>query len=208
MMFSTYYENNEAAEIPIPQNYSAVVGNPDAKSQADVPAGSGAKWFCEGDKQNEYENSAAFPQKACRGNLQTLLYFHDCVNPITLKSSYSGRAFGTANQCPRDMKRMPRLRFSIRYNFSRALPGGWTDKAPLTLSCGSSYCAHGDFIMGWYPEAAKNMLRATGKSSLKIVSGEKGNGYQKPTCKARDRDPRHGTSDYATALKEGGHVGM
>jgi len=58
--------------------------------------------------------------------------------------------------------------------------------------------------MGWYPEAAKNMLRATGKSSLKIVSGENGKGYQKPSCKAKDRDPGHGTSDYATALKEGG----
>ncbi|KAF1989333.1 hypothetical protein K402DRAFT_401988 [Aulographum hederae CBS 113979] len=190
-LFSVYYENNELAEIPIPNNYRAVIGNPNAKSQADVPAGSGAKWFCEGDIKVEYSQSTAFPPRTCKGYMQTLLYFHDCVNPTTLKSAYSSPTFGTRNRCPADMKRMPRLRFSVRYDLRRTIPGGWTGVPPLELACGSSFCAHGDFMMGWTEDAAMNMLKATGQRTLKNVAGSK-----PPTaCKPADRDPMGGTSD-------------
>lgn len=200
-LFSVYYENNELAEVPIPQNYHSVIGNPKAKSQADVHAGSGAKWFCEGDKANEHQQSTAFPTKTCSGNLQTLLYFHDCVDTTTLKSAYSSNSFGTANKCPKNMKRMPRLRYSIRYDVRKLIPGGWNGHPPLELTCGSSFCAHGDFIMGWVEDAARNMLKSTGQKTLVPVSGSRGAQGARPACKPRDRDPNGGTSHLAAGMQ-------
>jgi hypothetical protein len=162
------------------------------------------KWFCEGDKTNEYQQSAAFPSKTCSSNLQTLLYFHDCVDTTTLKSAYSGNSFGTANKCPRNMKRMPRLRYSIRYNLQKAIPGGWNGRPPLELTCGSSFCAHGDFIMGWVEDAARNMLKSTGQRTLVPVSGSRGAQGARPACKPRDRDPSGGTSNIAVAKQQHG----
>jgi hypothetical protein len=201
-LFSVYYENVENAEVPIPQNYHAVIGNPKAKSQSDVHAGSGAKWFCEGDKANEHQQSAAFPTKTCSGYLQTLLYFHDCVDTTTLKSAYSGNSFGTANKCPRNMKRMPRLRYSIRYDLRKMIPGGWNGRPPLELTCGSSYCTHGDFIMGWVEDAARNMLKSTGQKTLVPVSGSRGPQGSAPACKPRDRDPHGGTNTVGASMKQ------
>lgn len=57
------------------------------------------------------------------------------------------------------MYRIPRLRFSIRYDLRSILPDGWSGAPPLKLSCGGSYCMHGDFINGWLPGAAENMVK-------------------------------------------------
>ncbi|KAF2667538.1 hypothetical protein BT63DRAFT_480487 [Microthyrium microscopicum] len=197
-LFSVYYENIEAAEIPIPQNYHAVIGNPSGKSQFDVPAGSGAKWFCEGDKANEYQQSTGFPTHTCSSNLQFLLYFHDCVDTVSLKSAYS-----KGGRCAGNMKRMPRLRYSVRYNLKRIMPNGWSGAPPLKLACGSSYCAHGDFINGWVEDAARNMLKSRGQHSLVPVDGSRGKQGARPNCKPVDRDPKGGTSDYKIAAQQG-----
>ncbi|EHL01562.1 hypothetical protein M7I_2447 [Glarea lozoyensis 74030] len=172
----SYYVSIENAEIAIPQNYKSVVGNAAATSQAAVEPLAGIQWFCEGDA-TETKDLAAFPTKTCSTHLQTLLLFHDCVNPTTLESTYSGTqhwttTFKPANRCPAGMKRMPQLRFSIRYDLRNALPNGWSGAAPLALACGSSYCSHGDFINGWLPEAAENMLLANDKRDKLIQSVE------------------------------------
>lgn len=133
--FSAYYVDIDKAEIAIPQDYKVIVGNSAATSQTDVNDLAGIEWFCEGDA-GETKDAAAFPSKTCSTHLQTLLLFHDCVNPMTLESAYSGTqnwntTFKPDNRCPEGMKRMPRLRFSIRYDLRKAIPDGWSGEAPL-----------------------------------------------------------------------------
>ncbi|KAI9162692.1 Proline utilization trans-activator [Paramyrothecium foliicola] len=201
--FSAYYVSIENAEIAIPQDFRNVVGNASATSQEDVPALAGHSWFCEGSESGEKDPSA-FPTVTCKTHLQTLLLFHDCVNPDTLESDYSGTQHWTetskpANRCPAGMKRIPQLRFSIRYDLRKILPDGWTGPPPLELACGNSYCFHGDFINGWLPEAAENMLLANAKREFAGVDGPNGAynaGSLCPFEEAKDQDPEHGVSDY------------
>lgn len=202
--FSAYYVDIDKAEIAIPQNYRAVVGNAQAQTQADVPSLAGQSWFCEhGDVVQPEKDAAAFPLKGCPVFLQTLLLFHDCVNPDTLESAYSGTHnwdgdFHPTNRCPAGMFRMPRLRFSIRFDMRKILPDGWDGTAPLELSCGPSYCFHGDFINGWLPEAAENMLLANSKRDFAGVSGPAGRYNAGSVCGAeyaQDADPENGTAE-------------
>jgi hypothetical protein len=44
------------------------------------------------------------------------------------------------------------------------------------------------------------MLKAKGQSFMRI-DGAHGNGKQFSSCKAKDRDPDHGTNDYLTSLQ-------
>jgi hypothetical protein len=133
--FSAYYIGINPAEVAIPQNFKVVVGNSSAISQADVPEPAGIQWFCEGDA-GETKDEAAFPTSTCSTHLQTLLLFHDCVNEETLESTYSGTqnwnsTYKATNRCPEGMKRMPQLRFSIRYDLKTILPAGWSGTAPF-----------------------------------------------------------------------------
>ena len=75
------------------------------------------------------------------------------------------------------------------------------DAILLTLSkLGDGYCFHGDFINGWFDDAAKNMLKAKGQSFLRI-DGSHGSGKQYSSCKAKDSDPGNGTSDFKESLQ-------
>lgn len=65
---------------------------------------------------------------------------------------------------------------------------------------GEGYCFHGDFINGWYEDAAKTMLQAKGQTFMEI-RGAHGGGKVYSKCKAQDRDPKGGTSDYFESLK-------
>ncbi|KAF5525969.1 hypothetical protein CGCA056_v003850 [Colletotrichum aenigma] len=204
--FSAYYVSIDKAEVAIPQNYKAVVGNSSATSQDGVENLAGIQWFCDhgGQGTTDGKDAAEFPSKTCPAHLQTILLFHECVNETTLESTYSGvqhwtKTFRPENRCPLGMKRMPQLRFSIRYDLRTALPDGWDGPAPLELACGSSYCTHGDFINGWLPEAAENMLKANDKRDFAGVDGPNGKYNAGTLCKttAVDADPEHGTSDYA-----------
>lgn len=201
--FSAYYIGIDWAEVPIPQNYKSVAGNASATSQDGVEPLSGIKWFCDHGGVSEDKDDAAFPTHTCPAHLQTLLLFHDCVNEETLESTYSGTQHWTEtskpeNRCPVGMKRMPQLRFSIRYDLRNVLPDGWEGPAPLELACGSSYCSHGDFINGWLPEAAENMLLASDKREFAGVDGPAGKHNAGSICNgtAADQDPENGTSDY------------
>ncbi|RSL56826.1 hypothetical protein CEP53_006663 [Fusarium sp. AF-6] len=192
------------SEVAVPQSYKAVAGNASATSSDGVDPLAGIQWFCEYGGSKETKDRAAFPTKGC-GRLQTLLLFHDCVNEEMLESAYSGthhwtETFKPTNRCLAGMKRMPQLRFSIRYDLRDILPDGWDGPAPLELSCGSSFCSHGDFINGWLPEAAENMLLANHKRDFKGVNGPNGKYNAGPLCKdedIKDADPEHGTSNYA-----------
>ncbi|KAL2885809.1 hypothetical protein HOO65_070271 [Ceratocystis lukuohia] len=207
--FSAYYVSINNAEIAIPQDFRNVVGNASATTQAGVPELAGHSWFCEGEPVDESKDPAAFPTSTCSTHLQTLLLFHDCVNPDTLESDYSGTqhwtSFGVpANRCPAGMKRIPQLRFSIRFDLRKLLPNGWKGAPPLELACGPSYCFHGDFINGWLPEAAENMLKATSKTEFAGVDGPDGKSDAGSVCgakNARDRSPNEGTSDFLEAAK-------
>ncbi|TEA12219.1 hypothetical protein C8034_v006255 [Colletotrichum sidae] len=208
--FSAYYVAIESAEVAIPQDYKTVAGNSKAASQADVEELAGIKWFCEGDEDGgDKRDAAAWPTKTCSSHLQTLLLFHDCVNEQTLESAYSGTqnwkdGFKPANRCPEGMKRMPQLRFSIRYDLRDVLPGGWTGTPPFELACGTSYCTHGDFINGWLPEAATNMLKANDKREFAGVDGPNGKANAGSKCgasNAKDAEPNQGTSDYEESVK-------
>lgn len=199
--FSAYYKHIDKAEVAIPQDFKVVVGNVSATSQDDVDPLAGIQWFCEY-ADPEDKDRAAFPSKGC-GRLQTILLFHDCVNEETLESTYSGTQHWTAtskpeNRCPIGMKRMPQLRFSIRYDLREILPDGWDGPAPLELSCGPSFCTHGDFINGWLPEAADNML-AIEEKGFYGVDGPNGKYNDGPLCDSEDvadADKENGTSDY------------
>lgn len=91
--FSAYYVDIEHAEMAIPQDFVNVIGNAQGQTQADVPSLAGHTWFCEHGCEPEPQpgkDPAAFPSKGCPVYLQTLLLFHDCVDPDTLASAYSG----------------------------------------------------------------------------------------------------------------------
>lgn len=198
--FKAYYIGIEDAEIPYPENFKAVAGNASARSQDGIGAFTGVEWFCEyGPGKSEGEDAAAFPKQGCNVNrLQSLLLFQDCVNPDTLESAYSGRHnLPRVNRCPENMLRIPQLRFSVRFDTEEALPDGWSGEAPLQLASGPSYSWHGDFINGWLPEAAKNMLFAAGKREFHAVAGPLD---KQPPCTSKDSDPDNGTSDYEESL--------
>ncbi|KAE8314898.1 hypothetical protein BDV41DRAFT_563245 [Aspergillus transmontanensis] len=207
--FSAYYVDVNSAEIAIPQNMELLAGNATATSQDGVDGNAGIQWFRDS-QAGEDKDDAAFPEKTCKYHLQTLLLFPDCANPDTLEYAYSANpdwvdGYGK-NRCPIGMKRIPRLRFSIRYDLRKILPDGWSGTPPLELACGSSYCSHGDFINGWLPEAAENMVKDASSNDREYfqVLGPNGTGDEGSLCDAedaQDSDPTHGTSDYWESVK-------
>ncbi|KAH6625650.1 hypothetical protein C7974DRAFT_204806 [Boeremia exigua] len=211
--FSSYYQNSGYAEAAFPADTGLIAGNASAHTQAAADHKYNLlEWWCEMD-ESEAKDAGKFPTKTCSTHLQVQLRFPDCYSSETLKYEYSEVAWGNANRCPDGMKRIPQLRFSIRYDLRKALPEGWSGTAPLQLSCsdtvGDGYCMHGDFINGWYADAAENMLKADadGKQKFKSVDGEHGTGSKPSECTPEDADPNNGTSDYETSLtmmKNGG----
>ncbi|KAK4222212.1 hypothetical protein QBC38DRAFT_519569 [Podospora fimiseda] len=203
-MFSTYYENIDKAEIPYPQDFFAVAGNASAKTQADANENfTGLTWWCEnGPEDRQSRNRALMPRVTCSGNIQTILRFPDCVQPTNIKNyAYSAN---NGNRCPSNMKRIPQLRFSVRYNVRSLIPQGWNGTPPLKLACGNigeGYCFHGDFINGWFDDAQKNLLKATSRNTWVRVDGARGQGKAgNGGCQTRDGDPNGGTSDYLKSL--------
>ncbi|KAK7912014.1 hypothetical protein PG985_014495 [Apiospora marii] len=202
--FSAYYNLGETpAEVPFPQDLKMVAGKAEGTKPGDMPAEAKIEWVCEGMNPPPPADKNGFPSKTCDTHIQTLLYFPQCVNEATLETGYKDRAHGTPNWCPQGMKSMPQLRFSIRYDARKVLPGGWDGVAPFRQACGDNiYCSHGDFINGWTPTAAKNMVATTSdKYHFAPVDGDKGKAGDKQTCKQRDADPSHGTSDFAESVK-------
>lgn len=136
VMFSTYYENIDKAEIPFPHDFFAIAGNASAKSQADVDERTtGITWWCEnGPEDRQNRPRAALPRVTCSTHIQAILRFPDCVNTADIKKY----AYAAANggRCPSGMKRMPQLRFSIRYDVRKLIPQGWSGVPPLKLACG------------------------------------------------------------------------
>ncbi|ROV92431.1 hypothetical protein VPNG_09595 [Cytospora leucostoma] len=207
--FTAYYNLGASeAEVAIPQNLNMTAGSATAQTSSEMSANApnaGVEWFCEDDDAPADKDAAAFPTSTCSTYLQTLLYFPDCVDEDTLETEYTDRSYGTSNWCPAGYSRMPQLRFSIRYDLRSALPSGWSGEPPLVLSSGTSFSSHGDFINGWLPEAAENMVATTKeKYTFSAVDGPNGNDGDGSVCKttATDADPDHGTSDYATSVEE------
>ena len=149
-----------------------VAGNASASTAEDVGDLWTMSWWCEYGPETT-PDSNGWPDAGCNiGRLQTQLRFPDCVNPDTLATGYSSRAWlENPNRCPDGMKRIPQLRFSVRFDTSEALPDGWSGEAPLQLASGNAYSFHGDFINAWLPEAAENMLLASDKDEFQRVSG-------------------------------------
>ncbi|KAL0942172.1 short-chain dehydrogenase [Colletotrichum truncatum] len=200
--FTAYYNfDKDPAEVPIPPNFNVVAGNAEAKTEKDLIEGSDIAWLCQNQKFDAGgKANSQFPQSTCSTSLQSVLWFPDCVDSKTLKSAYSNKG-----SCPDGMKRMPQLRFSIRYDTKKAIPGGWKGEPPLELACGPSYCFHGDFVNGWLQESAEKMVTAlTSKRSWQAIDGPNGKSKAGPKCKkgsAKDSDPENGTSDYAESVK-------
>jgi hypothetical protein len=206
--FKTYYEQIDHAEIPFPKDLYMVAGNASAKSQADINEKTTMiTWWCDGNGPEDRNSRprAAFPRQTCSAHMQAILAFPDCVNPNRL-TEYTYAAL-TGGRCPSGMKRLPRLRFSVRYNTRAAIPQGWSGVPPFKLACGEvsacsicfgllgvapfspipdvsdyeqvgdGYCFHGDFINGWYDDAQANLMKAKGQSFMRI-DGAHGNGKQ------------------------------
>lgn len=207
--FTAYYNLGASpAEVAIPQDLKMTAGSATAQTSEEMSANApnaGVEWFCEGDDAPADKDVAAFPTSTCSTHLQTLLYFPDCVDADTLETGYTDRSYGTTNWCPDGMSRMPQLRFSIRYDLRDVLPDGWSGDPPLVLASGTSFSSHGDFINGWLPEAAENMVATTEeKYTFAAVDGPNGNDGDGSVCTttATDADPDNGTSDYATSIEE------
>jgi hypothetical protein len=192
--FKAYYNNIDSAEIPFPTDYKVVAGNASATTADEVDDLLSMSWWCEYGPETS-PDANGWPNSGCKlGRLQTQILFPDCVNPDTLVNGYSSRAWlANTNRCPDGMKRIPQLRFSVRFDTSGVLPDGWSGEAPLQLSSGNSYSWHGDFINGWLPEAAENMMVATDKREFQVVTGPRS---ELATCTPADADPDNGTSDY------------
>ncbi|KAF4969863.1 hypothetical protein FZEAL_10145 [Fusarium zealandicum] len=199
--FSAYYNLGETpAEVAIPQDLQMVAGDANAMTQADMIADAKAEWMCEGGG-GDTPDANGFPSATCGIHLQQLLYFPQCVNTETLETAYKSRDHGTSNWCPEGMQTMPQLRFSIRYDLRKVLPGGWNGEAPVKLSCGPAWCSHGDFINGWTEEAAQNMVATTeDKREFFPVNGALGEYNAGSTCQSTDADPSNGTGDYAESV--------
>lgn len=202
--FKVYYEKSGEAEIPYPEDLEIIAGNAKATSSADTDELATHSWWCEygfedGSTDHGVDESG-FPAATCSlGRVQTILRFQDCVNPDTLEVAYSGRHnLPRENRCPEGMLRIPQARFSVRYNLSKALPNGWSGKAPLELASGPGYTFHGDFMNGWDPEAAENMLtQITDKREFQTLTGPF---TELPNCEAQDADPENGTSDWQESV--------
>lgn len=199
--FVAYYNfDKDPAEVAIPPDFNVVAGNSQAKSEADLIDGADVTWLCQNqDFDAGGKSHSQFPQSTCSTSLQAVLWFPDCVDETTLKSAYSNK--GT---CGNGMKRMPQLRFSIRYDTKKAIPEGWEGEPPIELACGSSHCFHGDFVNGWLEEAAQTMVTAlTSKRKFQAVDGPNGKTKAGTVCdrKATDVDPDNGTSDYAESVQ-------
>ncbi|KAE8149348.1 hypothetical protein BDV25DRAFT_3790 [Aspergillus avenaceus] len=207
--FSTYYINS-FSEIAIPQDFSMLSGNASAQSQAaagDSP--NNLEWFCEGSDERE-SDIAKFPTSTCDQHLQVSLRFPNCVNPDNLAEyDFSD----DSNKCPEGMKQFSQLRYAVRYDTKSVAPDGWSGDAPFQLSCGDAvgngYCFHGDFINGWFEDAAENMLNngGGGYDDGQFIGGEHGEAAAEATCTPADQDPDNGTSDYWTSVEmKGGDV--
>ena len=135
--FKTYYEQIDHAEIPFPANFRVVAGNASAKAQSDVDERVTAlTWWCDGNGPEDRNSRprAAFPRQTCSAHMQAILRFPDCVNPDKVEEyAYASQNGG---RCSGKMKRMPSLRFSVRYDTRRAIPGGWKGVPPFKLACG------------------------------------------------------------------------
>ncbi|KAF2688277.1 hypothetical protein K458DRAFT_330550 [Lentithecium fluviatile CBS 122367] len=209
--FKTYYEQIDHAEIPFPKDFYMVAGNASAKSQADINEKTTMiTWWCDGNGPEDRSTRprAAFPRQTCSAHMQAILAFPDCVNPRKMTEYTYAAANG--GRCPAGMKRLPRLRFSVRYDTRKAVPQGWKGVPPFKLACGEigdGYCFHGDFINGWFDDAQANLMKAKGQSFMRI-DGAHGNGKQPfgKACKTKDRDPSGGTSDYWKSLEMMGHA--
>ncbi len=76
-----------------------------------------------------------------------------------------------------------------------------SDFGTCRLACGPSYCSHGDFINGWLPEPAQNMLNASSKCDFASVTVPLGGDADVPVClNLTDADPENGMNGYATCL--------
>ncbi|KAL4885689.1 hypothetical protein BJY04DRAFT_231109 [Aspergillus karnatakaensis] len=210
--FSAHYEFMNEAEIPFPENFQVIAGNATATAPEHLTSDNGITWFCEHGPSDDEKHTAAFPRKTCNTHLQTLLLFPDCTNPETFETAYSKNpdwyeGYGE-NRCPHGMYRIPRLRFSIRYDLREIIPDGWEGEPPLELACGNSFCSHGDFINGWLPEAAEYMLKDPTKRDYFAIKGPLGEGDSGTVCEevAEDRDPLRGTSDWWESLKMKGNA--
>ncbi|KAL4876725.1 hypothetical protein BJY04DRAFT_210375 [Aspergillus karnatakaensis] len=197
--FKAYYHGMDAAEIPFPTDFKAIAGNASASTAEEIDELWTMSWWCEYGPETS-PDANGFPDSGCNiGRLQTQLRFPDCVDTETLEYDYSSRAWlKNTNRCPDGMKRIPQLRFSVRFDTTEVLPDGWSGEAPLFLASGNSYSFHGDFINGWLPEAAENMLLATDKREFQVVDGPRS---EVPTCTPVDADPENGTSDYEESLE-------
>ncbi len=135
--FKTYYEQIDHAEIPFPRDFHAVAGNATAKSQADINEKvSAITWWCDGNGPEDRDSRprGTFPRVTCSAHMQVILRFPDCVNTEKITDYTYAAAHG--GRCPTGMKRMPSLRFSIRYDTRRAIPQGWKGVPPFRLACG------------------------------------------------------------------------
>ena len=202
--FGTYY-TAAYAEIPIPPDFAALSGNASAKTQAEADhPENGLAWYCEETEQPEPE-PGMMPTKTCQQHLRFSLLFPNCVNPDDI-SEYAFSDSST-NRCPEGMKRMPQLRISSRYDTRAVAPDGWDGDAPFQLSCsdtpGDGYCFHGDFINGWYKDAAEDMLAGggSGRDDGRFISGSRGSSPVRDDCTPADHDPDNGTSDYWVSLE-------
>ncbi|KAL0929745.1 uncharacterized protein CTRU02_215388 [Colletotrichum truncatum] len=195
---STYY-TNAFSEIAIPQNFAMIAGNASAQTQAEADHPyNNLEWFCEGTDERESEISK-FPTSTCSKNLQVSLRFPNCVNPDNLlQYDFSDNS----EKCPEGMKRFPQLRYAVKYQTSKVVPEGWSGIAPFQLSCGkeigNGHCFHGDFINGWFEDAAETMLVSggSGYNDGQFIGGALGIAPVAATCTPSDQDPENGTDDF------------
>lgn len=202
--FGTYY-TAAYAEIPIPLDFAMISGNASAQTQAEADhSENGLEWYCEESDEREPE-LGKMPTKSCQQHLRFSLLFPNCVNPDDI--TQYGFSDSATNSCPEGMKRMPQLRISSRYNTKSMAPNGWEGDAPFQLSCsdtpGEGYCFHGNFINGWYKDAAEDMLigDGNGRDDGRFISGSHGSSATPADCKPTDQDLENGTSDYWISLE-------
>ncbi|RNJ53372.1 hypothetical protein D7B24_001983 [Verticillium nonalfalfae] len=154
-IFHVYYHGQSADRQPFPADFSIISGNPNlTEDEARAQGGIGMEWGFE--DSSEEKEAWQLPKRKGGGWLRGNIGFPTSV----VKDESLGRHRECAHNDEAGCFNVLRMFFAIWYD----LRDDWfdfEDGAYLTLSSGGGHTYHGDFINGWEPSMAEQIVRDT-----------------------------------------------
>ncbi|EGY14242.1 hypothetical protein VD0002_g5693 [Verticillium dahliae] len=182
-IFHVYYHGQNADRQPFPADFSIISGNPNlTEDEARAQGGIGMEWRF--DDSSEEKESWQLPKQKGSGWLRGNIGFPTSV----VRDESLGRYRECASKTETGCFNVLRMFFAIWYD----LRDDWfdfEDGAYLTLSSGGGHTYHGDFINGWEPSMAEQIVRDTKNyvQAGETIGGEAGVA-QSPACQKLDEE--------------------